>query len=221
MESHVGALMKDAISIMKKSEDIFGISSKMMHPLPPEPSRQEAFKDLSIFSLCYLFHNLFSLTSMGDKNPIRTLRDYSKPSHEGYRNTIELPEGNNVLPLRHDTIRLVQNGCSFHGFWPEDPNQHLKDFLKLVDSLDLDVANRERTRMRESLSEAWTSFKNLLQKIPHHGIGRWLLIKIYYDHVSFHLKCEIDRAAVGKLRDKNTDESWEIIENLALYDQEG
>ncbi|GJV09723.1 zinc finger, CCHC-type containing protein [Tanacetum coccineum] len=29
---------------------------------------------------------------MGDENPIRTLGDYSKPSHEGYRNTIELPE---------------------------------------------------------------------------------------------------------------------------------
>ncbi|GJZ20265.1 zinc finger, CCHC-type containing protein [Tanacetum coccineum] len=66
---------------------------------------------------------------MGDKNPIRTLGDYSKPSHEGYRNTIELPAGNNV--------------------------------------------------------------------------------------------CEIDRAAGGKLRNKNTDESWEIIENLAFYDHEG
>ncbi|GJU99374.1 hypothetical protein Tco_1328645 [Tanacetum coccineum] len=85
---------------------------------------------------------------MGDKNPIRTLGDYSRPSHEGYMNTIELPEGNNVVPLQSDTIQLVQNGCSFHGLWSEDPNQHLKDFLKLVDSLDLDVANRERTRLR-------------------------------------------------------------------------
>ncbi|GKD67033.1 hypothetical protein Tco_1309141, partial [Tanacetum coccineum] len=33
---------------------------------------------------------------MGDENLIRTLVDYSKPSHEGYRNTIELPVGNNV-----------------------------------------------------------------------------------------------------------------------------
>ncbi|GKB20608.1 hypothetical protein Tco_0854531 [Tanacetum coccineum] len=33
---------------------------------------------------------------MGDENPIRTLGDYFKPSHEGYRNTIELPVGNNV-----------------------------------------------------------------------------------------------------------------------------
>ncbi|GJR28042.1 zinc finger, CCHC-type containing protein [Tanacetum coccineum] len=113
----------------------------------------------------------------------------------------------------------------------EDPNQHLKDFLKLVDSLDLDGENRERTRLRlfqfslrdqasnwlerlparsittwedlttrflaqffppgrtakpcndimmfqqhhgESLFEAWTHFKDLLQKVPHHGIDLWL-----------------------------------------------
>nr|GEX58145.1 hypothetical protein [Tanacetum cinerariifolium] len=40
-----------------------------------------------------------------DANPIRTLEDYSKPSHEGYKNTIELPDGNNVVPFRSDTIR--------------------------------------------------------------------------------------------------------------------
>ncbi|GKB86968.1 hypothetical protein Tco_0959240 [Tanacetum coccineum] len=80
---------------------------------------------------------------MGDENHIRTLRDYSRPSHEGYRNTIEILDGNNVVPLRSNTIRLVQNGCSFHGLRSEDPNQHLKDFLKLVDSLELDVENRQ------------------------------------------------------------------------------
>ncbi|GJZ58178.1 zinc finger, CCHC-type containing protein [Tanacetum coccineum] len=73
----------------------------------------------------------------------------------------------------------------------------------------------------ESLSEAWTRFKDLLQKVPHHGIDRWLQIQFFYDHVSFHLKCKIDRVAGGKLRNKNTDESWEVIENLDLYDHEG
>ncbi|GJT37868.1 hypothetical protein Tco_0937733 [Tanacetum coccineum] len=33
-------------------------------------------------------------------------------------------------------------------------------------------------------------------------------------------KCEIDRAAGGNLRDKNAEESWEIIENLSLYDHQ-
>ncbi|GKA06795.1 hypothetical protein Tco_0686019 [Tanacetum coccineum] len=87
---------------------------------------------------------------MGDENPICTLGDYSKPSHKGYRNTIELPEGNNVVPLQ---IRTHSGGakmrCSFHGLQvSKDPNQHLKDFLKLLDSLDLDVANWERMRLR-------------------------------------------------------------------------
>ncbi|GJU06509.1 MAK10-like protein [Tanacetum coccineum] len=149
-----------------------------------------------------MFRNPFSSTTIGDENPIRTLGDYSRPSHEGYRNTIELPEGNNVVPLRSDTIRLVQNGCSFHGLRSEDPNQHLKDFLKLVDLLDLDgsISTWEdlttrflahfflpgrTTKLRndilmfqqhhgESLSEAWTCFKDLLQKVPHHGIDLWL-----------------------------------------------
>ncbi|GKE32856.1 hypothetical protein Tco_1452178 [Tanacetum coccineum] len=79
---------------------------------------------------------------MGDANPIHTLGDYSKPINEGYMNTIELPVRNNVVPLRFDTIRLVQNGCSNHELWSEDPNQNLKDFLKLVDSL-----GKERARV--------------------------------------------------------------------------
>ncbi|GKE94354.1 hypothetical protein Tco_1579209 [Tanacetum coccineum] len=36
-----------------------------------------------------------------------------------------------------------------------------------------------------------------------------------------HGLCEIDRTAGGKLCNKKTDESWEIIKNLALYDHEG
>ncbi|GJW49421.1 zinc finger, CCHC-type containing protein [Tanacetum coccineum] len=35
----------------------------------------------------------------------------------------------------------------------------------------------------ESLSEAWTRFKDLLQKVPHHGLDLWLQVQIFYDHV--------------------------------------
>ncbi|GJY67702.1 hypothetical protein Tco_0470684 [Tanacetum coccineum] len=157
---------------------------------------------------------------MGDENPISILRDYSKPSYEGYRNTIKLPEGNNVVPLRSDTIRLVQNGCLFHGLWSEDPNQHLKNFLKLVDSLDLNDDNRERMRLRESLSEAWNRFKDLLQKAPHHGIDLWLQVQIFYDHVNPTTSRTIDQSASDKLRDRNAEESWELLEDLALYNNE-
>ncbi|GJZ54945.1 hypothetical protein Tco_0610138, partial [Tanacetum coccineum] len=103
---------------------------------------------------------------MKNEHPIRNLGDYFKPSHEGYQNTIEHPDGNNVVPLRSDTIRLVQNGCSFHGLRSEDPNQHLKDFLKFVDSLDLDVANRERTRLRLFHFFLRDQASNWLERLP-------------------------------------------------------
>ncbi|GKA90219.1 hypothetical protein Tco_0812089 [Tanacetum coccineum] len=45
---------------------------------------------------------------MGDANPIRILGDYSKPSHEGYRNTIELPVGNNVKTLDYAAEGLLR-----------------------------------------------------------------------------------------------------------------
>ena len=77
-----------------------------------------------------------------------TLGEYSRPSHQGYQKTIELTQGANVSPLQSDTIRLVQSGCAFHGLRSEDPNQNLKDFLKIVDSIDLDVGTRETTRLR-------------------------------------------------------------------------
>ncbi|GKF23307.1 zinc finger, CCHC-type containing protein [Tanacetum coccineum] len=110
---------------------------------------------------------------MGDKNPIRTLGDYSKPSYEGYRNTIELPIGHNVVPLRFDTIRLVQNGCSFHILRSGDPTQHLKDFLKFVDSLDFDGENRERTRMRLFQFSLRDQASNWLKRLPAGSITTW------------------------------------------------
>ncbi|GKD73607.1 MAK10-like protein [Tanacetum coccineum] len=130
-----------------------------------------------------------------------------------------------MVPLRSDTIRLVQNECSFYELQSEDPNQHLKDFLKLVDSLNLDgsitiwedlticflaqffppgrtVKLHNDILMfqqyhGESLSEAWTRCKDLLQKVPHYGIDLWL-----------------------QLRDQNAKESWALLEDLTLYDNE-
>ncbi|GJV09733.1 MAK10-like protein [Tanacetum coccineum] len=70
----------------------------------------------------------------------------------------------------------------------------------------------------ESLSKAWTRFKDLLQKVPHHGIDLWLHVQIFYDHVNPATRRTIDQAASGKLRDKNAKESWALLEDLALYD---
>ncbi|GJU63922.1 MAK10-like protein [Tanacetum coccineum] len=183
---------------------------------------------------------------MENGNPLRTLGDYSRPSHEGYQNIIELPEGNNVVPLRSDTIRLVQNGCSFHGLRSKDLNQHLKDFLKYLDSLDLNVKNKEKTRLRLFQFSLRDQASNWLERLPARSISTWedlttrfldqffpprrtaklsnniLMfqqhqVQIFYDHVNPATRRTIDQSAGGKLRDKNAEESWALIEDLALY----
>ncbi|GKB83152.1 hypothetical protein Tco_0950047 [Tanacetum coccineum] len=72
----------------------------------------------------------------------------------------------------------------------------------------------------ESFFEAWTRFKDLLQKVPRHGIDLWLQVQIFYDHVNPTTRCTIDQSTNGKLRDKNAKESWALLNDLALYDNE-
>ncbi|GJR29034.1 MAK10-like protein [Tanacetum coccineum] len=144
---------------------------------------------------------------MGDENHIRTLEDYSKPSHEGYKNTIELPIGNN------------------------DPNQHLKDFLKLVDSLDLDGENWERTRLRLFQFSFRNQASNWLERLLAGSITTWedlttrFLAQFFPPRRTAKLRNDIlirtiDQSASGKLHDRNAKESKVLFEDHALYDNE-
>nr|GEX13516.1 hypothetical protein [Tanacetum cinerariifolium] len=104
---------------------------------------------------------------MENENPRRTLGDYSKPSHEVYQNIIEIPDGNNV-----------GKDASAQFFPPGWISKLRNDILMF------------QQHQGESPFEAWTRFKDLLQKLPHY--------------------------AGGKLRDKNDEESWALLEDLAL-----
>ncbi|GJY99654.1 MAK10-like protein [Tanacetum coccineum] len=152
-------------------------------------------------------------------------------SHEGYRNTIELPVGNNVAPLRSDTIWLVQNRCSFHGLRSKDPNHNIKDFLKLVDSLDLDGENRERTHLRLFQFSLRDQASNWLERLPAGSITTWedlttrFLAQFFALGRTAKLRNDIlirtvNQSAGGKLHDLNAEESWALLEDLALYDNE-
>ncbi|GJZ80008.1 MAK10-like protein [Tanacetum coccineum] len=158
---------------------------------------------------------------MGDVNPIRILGYYSKPSHEGYRNTIELPIGNNVVPLRSDIIRMVQNGCSFHRLQE-------RTRLSLFQFSLRDQGSNWLERLQVGSITTW-------EDLTTHFLAQFFLpgrtAKLRNDILmSNNIKenlaqkrglCEIDCATGRKIHNKNPDESWEIIENIALYDHDG
>nr|GEU71480.1 zinc finger, CCHC-type [Tanacetum cinerariifolium] len=140
---------------------------------------------------------------MGNVNPIRTLGDYSKPSHEGYMNIIELLVAKSITTWEDLTTRFLAQ------FFPPERTAKLHNDIMMF-----------QQRHGESLFKAWTRFKDLLPKFPHHGIDLWLQVQIFYDHVNPITRQTIDQSAGGKLRDRNAKESWALLEDLALYDNE-
>ncbi|GJT53636.1 MAK10-like protein [Tanacetum coccineum] len=107
----------------------------------------------------------------------------------------------------------------------ENPPHTLRDYSRLGMStvrtakLRNDILTFQQ-HQGESLSEAWTRFKDLLQKVPHHVIDLWLQVQIFYDHVNPVMRRTINQSAGGKLHDKNVEESWALIEDLTLFDNE-
>ncbi|GKC34378.1 MAK10-like protein [Tanacetum coccineum] len=84
-------------------------------------------------------------------------------------------KGNNVVSLfdPRGTSGWVQTMHIPTDLRSEDPNEHLKDFLKLVDSLDLDGENRERTRLRLFQFSLRDQASNWLERLPAGSITTW------------------------------------------------
>nr|GEU40603.1 MAK10-like protein [Tanacetum cinerariifolium] len=116
---------------------------------------------------------------MENKNPIRTLGDYSRPGHEGFQNTIELSKGNNVMPLRPDIIRLLRDKNSKESWalsedlalYDNESWNDPRDYAKPVKAISLpkDVPNISDRRLIElknqvqCLIEAHIAFKSSVQ----------------------------------------------------------
>ncbi|GKC06317.1 hypothetical protein Tco_0997927, partial [Tanacetum coccineum] len=105
----------------------------------------------------------------GEANPIRTLGYYSKPSHEGYQNTIELPKGAKI----HLDLGLSHHSFPLTVIPPGRTAKLQKDILTFQQCQD------------ESLCNEWNHFKDLLRKDPQHGLDLWLQVQIFYDNFDY------------------------------------
>ncbi|GJS28574.1 zinc finger, CCHC-type containing protein [Tanacetum coccineum] len=122
---------------------------------------------------------------MGDENPIHTLGDYSKPSHEA----IGIP----LSSLERTCLRLFQFSLRDQASnwlerlpagsittWEDLTTRFLAQFFPpgRIAKLHNDILMFQQHH-GESLSETWTRFKDLLQKVPRHGIDLWLQVQIF------------------------------------------
>ncbi|GKF12080.1 hypothetical protein Tco_0050006 [Tanacetum coccineum] len=72
----------------------------------------------------------------------------------------------------------------------------------------------------EPIYDAWTRFKNLIKRVPHHGLDLWSLTQFFYDHVDDYTRMDLDFVADGDLRELSDEEAWKAIENFAQGQKE-
>ncbi|GJY55361.1 hypothetical protein Tco_0454476 [Tanacetum coccineum] len=72
----------------------------------------------------------------------------------------------------------------------------------------------------EPIYDAWARFKNLIKRVPHHGLDLWSLTQFFYDHVDDFTRIDLDFTADENLGELSGEEAWEAIENFAQGQKE-
>ncbi|GJX97303.1 hypothetical protein Tco_0353101 [Tanacetum coccineum] len=71
----------------------------------------------------------------------------------------------------------------------------------------------------ESLYDSWIRFKDVIQKVPNHGLSIWTLIEIFLKHLNSLSRHIINLTADGDLRKFSDIGAWYAIEDCAQYDK--
>ncbi|GKD09815.1 hypothetical protein Tco_1189500 [Tanacetum coccineum] len=71
----------------------------------------------------------------------------------------------------------------------------------------------------ESLYDSWTRFKDIIRKVPNHGLSIWTLIEIFLKHLDSLSRHIINLTAEGDLRKFSDIGAWYAIEDCAQYDK--
>ncbi|KAG7530187.1 Retrotransposon gag domain [Arabidopsis suecica] len=70
----------------------------------------------------------------------------------------------------------------------------------------------------ESFFEAWERFKGYTNQCPHHGFTKAFLLSTLYRGVLSRIRMLLDTASNRNFQNKDVEEGWELVENLAQSD---
>ncbi|KAG7536911.1 Retrotransposon gag domain [Arabidopsis suecica] len=70
----------------------------------------------------------------------------------------------------------------------------------------------------KTFCEAWERFKGYQTQCPHHGFSKASLLSTLYRGVLPEIRMLFDTASNGNFLNKNVEEGWELVENLAQSD---
>lgn len=108
-----------------------------------------------------------------NKSLPKSLKEYSSPTSSGFANAIVYPNEHTNEVLHATDIWLVQNAYIFHGLRTENPIHHIKDFLKIIDTIYADGASQETSRLWFLPFSLQGKAKEWLDKLPSRSIFTW------------------------------------------------
>ncbi|KAG7543330.1 Retrotransposon gag domain [Arabidopsis thaliana x Arabidopsis arenosa] len=73
-------------------------------------------------------------------------------------------------------------------------------------------------KQSESFCEAWERFKGYTTQCPHHGFKKASLLSTLYRGALPKIRMLLDTASNGNFLNKDVEEGWELVENLAQSD---
>ena len=62
--------------------------------------------------------------------------------------------------------------------------------------------------------------KELIKKCPHHGIEKWNLVHNFYNRLMGNTRTLVDAASGGAFMTKSANDAYELLEEMALNDQQ-
>ncbi|GKC33960.1 reverse transcriptase domain-containing protein [Tanacetum coccineum] len=154
----------------------------------------------------------------------RTMEELLRTPTEGYGEAIVLPEINaDHFEIKTNLLQLVQVS-PFYGYERENPHAHTNSFKRITSTLRFrDVPNDVIKLMmfpyslegaaKETFSEAWERFKEMLKACPHHGFMELTQVDTFYNGLNENDQDSLNVAAGGNLLSKTTREALNIIEN--------
>ncbi|GJY28604.1 retrotransposon protein, putative, ty1-copia subclass [Tanacetum coccineum] len=214
-------------AVLMKREKVIAYASRQLKPHEENYTTHDLELGVVVFALKIWRHYLYSTkcTMFTDHKILQHIRDKKELNmrqrrwlelladydceiryHLGKENVVAdaLSRKERIKPLRDLTTRFLAQ------FFPPKRTAKLRNDIMIF-----------QQHHGESLSEAWTRFKELPQKVPHHGIDLWLQVQIFYDRIDHTLKRTMDYAAKGRLRKISAEKAWNTIEELARYEDEG
>ncbi|KAI3776735.1 hypothetical protein L1987_46524 [Smallanthus sonchifolius] len=111
---------------------------------------------------------------MANEDAGRTLSDFGKPTLEGLESSINRPTvGAHQFEIKSSIIQMVQNMWSINTWDPMAakflekyfPPEKTAKLRAMILSFQQDDG--------ETIYEAWERFKELMRKVPHHGLLKW------------------------------------------------